>query len=375
VQLHVRDLAEYLLQQGHHVSVLAPADDDTPLPPYVVGAGKAVPVPYNGSVARLLFGPVTAARVGRWIEQGRFDVVHVHEPVSPSLSMLAMWACEGPLVATFHTSTVRSRVLHAARPLLVSGLEKIAGRIAVSQEARQTVRTHIGGDAVVIPNGVFVDSFARATPRPEWQGSAERPTLAFLGRIEEPRKGMPVLLGALPRMLDAKPGLRVLVAGPGDRREVLEHVDARSAAALEFLGAVSDEDKARLLSSCDLYVAPNTGGESFGIILIEAMSSGAPVLASDLRAFEAVLDGGRTGALFRNSDETNLADRALEILDDPSRRRHLSQVGSARAREFDWSRVAAQIESVYETVIAANLPLPAPVPELRRSSRRRRGGR
>ncbi|TWP36653.1 glycosyltransferase family 4 protein [Leekyejoonella antrihumi] len=374
VQLHVRDLAEYLIRQGHYVSVLAPADDDTPLPPYVVGAGKAVPVPYNGSVARLLFGPVTAARVGRWIEHGRFDVVHVHEPVSPSLSMLAMWACEGPLVATFHTSNVRSRVLHAARPLLQAGLEKIGGRIAVSAEARATVRTHLGGDAAVIPNGVYVDTFAQAAPRLRWQGIPQRPTVVFLGRIEEPRKGLPVLLEAMPRLLAARPGLRLLIAGPGDPREVLGPVDPAVAAACEFLGAVSEEDKARLLSSGDIYVAPNTGGESFGIILIEAMSSGAPVLASDLPAFSAVLDEGRTGALFRGGDAEDLANQLLALLNDPARRRHLRQVGDARAREFDWSRVAAQIVSVYETVIAANLPVPATVPAARRSSRRRRGG-
>ncbi len=373
VQLHVRDLAEYLLGQGHHVSVLAPADDDTPLPAYVVGAGKAVPVRYNGSVARLLFGPVTAARVGRWVEHGRFDVVHVHEPISPSLSMLAMWACEGPLVATFHTSNVRSRVLHAARPLLQAGLEKISGRIAVSPEARATVRRHLGKDAVVIPNGVYVDRFAQAAPDPRWQGTAERPTLAFLGRIEEPRKGLPVLLEATSRILRRHPGLRILVAGPGDRRNALEGVPTRVADACEMLGAISDDEKARLLASADAYVAPNTGGESFGIILIEAMSAGAPVIASDIEAFRAVLDGGRTGVLFDNADGAALAAQTIALLGDPARRRRLRAAGLQRAREFDWSRVADSIEDVYETVIAAQLPAYASATESRRP-RRRRGG-
>ncbi len=373
VQLHVRDLAEYLIGRGHHVSVLAPADDDTPLPPYVVGAGRAVPVPYNGSVARLLFGPVTAARVGRWVERGTFDVVHVHEPLSPSLSMLAMWACEGPLVATFHSSYVRSRVLYAARPLLQSGLEKISGRIAVSEEARSTVRTHLGKDAVVIPNGVYVDRFASAAPVPGWQGTAERPTLAFLGRVEEPRKGLPVLLEAMPGLLRHHPGLRLLVAGPGDAGEALADAGPEVAGACEMLGAVSDVDKARLLRSADAYIAPNTGGESFGIILIEAMSAGAPVLASDIVAFRAVLDDGRAGELFRNGDAQALGRAALALLADRGRREELSRVGPARAREFDWSRVADSIEDVYETVIAAQLPEYTTVPEPRRL-RRRRGG-
>ena len=185
VQLHVRDLAEHFISKGHHVSVLAPADDDTPLPDYVVNAGRAVPVHYNGSVARLSFGPLTAARVGRWVEAGRFDVVHIHEPVAPSVSVLALWAVDGPIVATFHSSNLRSRAMQAAYPLLRPSLEKISARIAVSEDARRTVTTHLGGDAVVIPNGVFVERFASAKRRPDWAGTPARPTIAFLGRMED----------------------------------------------------------------------------------------------------------------------------------------------------------------------------------------------
>ena len=165
VQFHVRDLAEHFLAQGHHASVLAPADEDTPLPDYVESVGRAVPVRYNGSVARLNFGPLTAARVGRWLEAGDFDVVHIHEPVTPSIALLALWSAEGPVVATFHTSNLRSRAMQAAYPLLRPSLEKINGRIAVSEDARRTVTTHLGGDAVVIPNGVNVARFADAVPR------------------------------------------------------------------------------------------------------------------------------------------------------------------------------------------------------------------
>ena len=356
VQLHVRDLAEYFLDHGHDVSVLAPADDDTPLPSYVVGAGRAVPVPYNGSVARLSFGPVTAARVARWIDRGEFDVIHVHEPFSPSLSMLAMWAARGPLAATFHTANPRSRALLAAGPVLQPGLERLAGRIAVSGEARRFVREHIGGDAVVVPNGVYVADFARAPVRADWRGTPERPTIAFLGRTEEPRKGLPVLLEALPALLAAHPGLRVLVAGPGDRYAALAGADPRAAAACEFLGLVSDADKASLLRSADAYVAPNTGGESFGIILIEAMAAGAPVVASDIPAFRAVLREGECGALFRNEDAADLVRAVHHLLRDPGERAALATAGQRRAERFDWSRVAAQVMSVYETVVAAAPP-------------------
>jgi len=350
VQYHVRDLAEVFIAQGHVVRVIAPADEGTELPDYVVSAGRTIPVRYNGSVARLSIGPVSAAKVSRWLEAGEFDVIHLHEPITPSVSILALWAAEGPIVATFHTSNLRSRVLQAAYPVVRPSLEKITGRIAVSEDARRTVTTHIGGDAVVIPNGVFVDRFDLAEPHPDWVGTSERPTVAFLGRMGEPRKGMPVLAAALPTVLRAVPGLRVLVAGPGDPADILETVGPEVAAALEFLGAVSEEDKARLLRSVDVYVAPNTGGESFGIILIEAMSAGAAVLASDLAAFVRVLDNGTAGATFRNEDSAALATRLVELLLDPEQRARIAALGRRRADRFDWSVVAEDIMAVYETV-------------------------
>lgn len=357
VQFHIRDLAEHLTGLGHHVSVLAPADEDTPLPPYVVSAGRAVPVPYNGSVARLNFGFLSAARVRRWLHDGGFDVVHIHEPSSPSLGLLACWAAQGPIVATFHTSNPRSRAMIAAYPILQPALEKIRARIAVSEYARRTLVEHLGGDAVVIPNGVDVDFFARAEPRPQWQGPGTSPapgtrgnTIGFMGRIDEPRKGLPVLMRALPAILQARPDTRLLVAGRGDTEEAVASLPEHMRGQVEFLGMVSDEDKARLLRSVDLYVAPNTGGESFGIILVEAMSAGAPVLASDLDAFAQVLAQGTAGELFANEDADALASAALRLLADPARRAALSERGRAHVRRFDWSVVGADILAVYETV-------------------------
>ncbi|MEU8568375.1 glycosyltransferase family 4 protein [Streptomyces pathocidini] len=346
VQFHIRDLAEHLIRRGHHVSVLAPADDDTPLPSYVVSAGRAVPVPYNGSVARLNFGFLSAARVRRWLQNGDFDVLHIHEPASPSLGLLSCWAAQGPIVATFHTSNPRSRAMVAAYAILQAALEKISARIAVSEYARRTLVEHLGGDAVVIPNGVDVGFFVAAEPKPEWQGQ----TIGFIGRIDEPRKGLPVLMKALPAILAERPEARLLVAGRGDEEEAVAGLPERMRERVEFLGMVSDEDKARLLRSVDLYVAPNTGGESFGIILVEAMSAGAPVLASDLDAFAQVLAGGEAGELFTAGDADALAASALRLLGDPARRAELRERGSRHVRRFDWSTVGADILAVYETV-------------------------
>ncbi|GAA0317750.1 glycosyltransferase family 4 protein [Actinoallomurus spadix] len=348
VQQHVRDLAEALVALGHDVSVIAPADEDSPLPWYVVSAGRAVPVPYNGSVARLAFGFLSASRVRRWIREGGFDVLHVHEPAAPSLGLLACWAADGPIVGTFHASFERSRALSAAGPILQSALEKITARIAVSEKARKTLVEHLGGDAVLIPNGVTTERYAMAEPLPGWPG--DDGALGFLGRMDEQRKGLPILLAAFEILARRRPGLRLLVAGPGDEEEVLARVSPDLRDRVVLLGLVSEADKVRALHSVDVFVAPNTGGESFGIVLAEAMSAGAPILASDIEAFRRVLLDGRAGALFPVGDAEALAAAAAELLDDPARRKQLSAEARTAVRAYDWSTVARDVVRVYETV-------------------------
>ncbi|REE94688.1 glycosyltransferase family 4 protein [Thermomonospora umbrina] len=357
VKQHIQDLAEALIAAGHHVSVLTPADDDAPLPPYVVGAGRAIPVPYNGSVARLAFGFLSAGRVRRWIREGGFDVLHVHEPAAPSLGILACWAADGPIVGTFHASYQRSRMVAVTAPILQSALEKITGRIAVSEAARNTLVEHLGGDAVLIPNGVATEKYAMADPLPGWPGRGDgaepRPgggTLGFLGRMDEPRKGLQVLLRAFEILGRERPGLRLLVAGPGDADDVLGRVSPELRDRVSLLGLVSEEDKIRAYHSVDVFVAPNLGGESFGIVLAEAMSAGAPILASDIDAFQRVLLDGRAGALFPVGDHEALAASAAELLDDPARRKLLSAEARAAVRRYDWSTVARDVLRVYETV-------------------------
>ena len=354
VQAHVADLARTLIGLGHQVSVLAPGEDDTPteLPEFLVPAGRSMPIKYNGSVARLSFGPVSYTRVRRWIRAGRFDVLHVHEPVAPSLSMLALMVADGPIVATFHTANPRSRMLLAFQGMLQPFLEKITGRIAVSELARQVQVEHLGGDAVIIPNGVDVQFFARAAPLPGYPRAGG--TIGFIGRYDEPRKGMSVLLDALRLLVPARPDLQLLVAGGGDEKDLRDEAGPELAGALRLLGRVSDEDKAAMLRSVDIYCAPYTGGESFGIILTEAMSAGTPVVASDLDAFRRVLDGGIAGVLARVGDPVALADALGRVLDDPGRRALLAAQGRRVVASYDWPVVAATVVKVYETVIAAD---------------------
>ena len=351
VAIHVHDLAQALIDLGLEVEVLAPGEDDPdePYPDYVTVVGRTIPVPYNGSVARVLFGPRSASRVRRWIREGDFDVLHVHSPVTPSVGMMACWSAIGPIVATFHAAIDgRSRAMSSAAWMLQATLEKVRARIAVSEEARRTVVEHLGGDAVLVPNGVDVGRFADAKVTPDWSGPG---TIAFLGRVDEARKGLEVLLAAFPGIVAAMPEARLLVAGPGET-DALDELPSDLASRVTLLGRISEADKASLFASVDVYVAPHIGGESFGIVLLEAMSAGAPVIASDLAAFSDVLDGGRCGVLFGTGDPQALADATIALLGDADRRAELATIGRERAAEYDWSRVARQVVAVYETVTA-----------------------
>lgn len=348
VQNHVKDLAEALIGLGHHVSVLAPSEHERALPSYVVSAGGAVPVPYNGSVARVSFGPVVAARVRRWLKDGKFDVIHLHEPATPSISLLALWSSDCPVVATFHTSNVRSRAMSASASILRPSLEKITARVAVSEYARSTLVQHVGGEPVVIPNGVYVDRFAQAAVRDDWRG--EGPTVAFVGRIDEPRKGFPLLCKAFPGIARAFPGARMLVVGGGDVAAARQGIPVGLRDSVSFLGRASDVEKASALRSADLYVAPNTRGESFGIVLLEAMAAGTPVLASDIPAFRRVLGNEAYGTCFRHGDAGDLETNAVQLLSGGHDREARREAARGVVRRYDWSAVAGRIVQVYETV-------------------------
>jgi len=348
VSAHVHDLAIALNRLGHEVSVLAPAENDEALPSFVQSSGKPRAVRYNGSVARLSFGPVTALRVSKWIEEGQFDVLHVHEPLAPSISVLACWSAKGPIVATWHSSMDRSRVLLSLVKLARTAMEKISARIAVSDAALTTLREHIGGDALIIPNGVDISSFDNAKPLEGWPGDGK--ALVFLGRVDEPRKGLEILINAYPAIRAKNPNIRLLIAGPGDCSELVSTLSTENAASVTQLGMIDDDQKATVLASGSLYIAPNTGGESFGIVLLEAMATGTPVVASNLAAFSRVLREGHAGMMFNNDDSSSLAAAVNKLLQDESAQQKLTAAGHARAAQFDWSIVAHQIIEVYESV-------------------------
>jgi phosphatidyl-myo-inositol alpha-mannosyltransferase len=350
VQSHVLQLAAVMQARGHYVSVLAPSSPDVVLPDYVVSAGRAIPIPYNGSVARLQFSPAVHGRVRRWLAQGDFDVLHLHEPNAPSLSMWALRVAEGPIVATFHTSTTKSLTLSVIRGFLRPMHEKIVGKIAVSDVARRWQMEALGSDAVEIPNGVDVGSLSSAPPLDGYPRPGK--TVLFLGRYDEPRKGMEVLLEALPKVVQRFADVQLLVVGHGDEDQLLSQA-GELAKHIRLLGQVDDAEKASAMRSADVYCAPNIGGESFGIVLVEAMAAGTPVVASDLDAFRRVLRDGEVGRLVPVGDGDALADALIAMLEDDALRKRYAAAGSTEVRRYDWSVVASQIMRVYETVAGA----------------------
>jgi len=344
VQNHVLGLARYLRQAGHRPFVLAPGElgpasealDSNDF----TTAGAAMPVRYNGSVARVNFGPLSAARVRRWIHRGKFDLLHIHEPITPSISLLALWTAEQQVVATFHTATPRSRSMQLAGGVLRGAIEKIDAGIAVSESARNVVVQHLGRDAVVVPNGIQFDDFARR------RHLSDHPRLVFLGRLDEPRKGLDVLLAAAPLIMEARPDLEVVVAGQGSR-ELPEWCRNR--------GMISVESKIALLASADVFVAPHLARESFGIVLLEAMASGVPVVASELASFLDVLglpqDESRLGEVFTPGDPRALAAAVLQVLQRPNPLRIAR--AQQTARRYDWSAVGATVVAVYRAALSA----------------------
>ena len=344
VQSHVGDLAEYLIRQGHYVSVLAPAIDEDNLPDYVTSAGRPIAIPYNGAVARVLFGPIAFARVRQWINNGSFDVLHLHEPAIPSISLLACWAAEGPMVGTFHAAAKRQKVTFAVAPILEPVIEKLTARIAVSEAARETLTEHLETDAIVVPNGIYADRYRDGAVIEEWAGHS----IGFIGRFEERRKGLDVLVSALPRVIAEFPDVKVFVAGPGDPDAVLKEIDPSLQSRFTFLGRISEEAKANFLASVGIYVAPNTGGESFGIILAEALAGGASVVASDIPAFDSLLGHGEYGTLFQSENAQDLSEKIITLFTNDAQRLAIAERGKAYAQSFDWEVIAEKIYDVYE---------------------------
>jgi phosphatidylinositol alpha-mannosyltransferase len=351
---HVRALAGELRRLGHRVDVLAPAERPVAEPGFV-GLGGSLAVPYNGSVARIAIGPRTLVRVRRALAAGAYDLLHVHEPLSPSVGLLAVTQSDRavPVVGTFHANLDRSLALQAAGPLLRRVYGRLTGRIAVSASARDTWQGHFGGAMAVVPNGVAPEFFAGPEPLPGWKG--EGPTVLFVGRLE-PRKGLTYLVRAFLRLKPRFPGLRLLVVGRDQGRQrdrAMAMVPPRLRPDLVFVGSVPQADLPSHYASADVFCAPSLGGESFGIVLAEAMAVGLPVVCSDIGGYRDVVRDGTDGLLVPPRAPEALAEALAGLLDSPSRLAAMGQAAAAAALRFRWEVVAGEVAEVYQAALTS----------------------
>lgn len=343
VGAHVANLAEALRTRGHEARIVAPDAADAP---GVISVGRSIPIPYNGSIARLAFGPRVAMRIRVAIRRYRPDIIHVHEPFAPSVGLATLLATRRPVVGTFHASAPRSRAYRIASPALRPLYRRLAGRIAVSDEARRTVEEALGNAIRVIPNGVNCALFAGA---PEPSGSA----VLFIGRFE-PRKGARVLIDAFPMLKERHPEASLILVGEGSlRRACEEAVPQALREDVTFVGRVEPWELAQAMGQAAVVCVPSLGGESFGIVLLEGMAAGRPVVASNIPGYAAVLRDGVDGVLVPPGDVDSLAVALAGVLDEPERARAMGKAGRDRAARYDWPVVAGEIEAVYAEALDA----------------------
>ena len=350
VRSHVRELAERLRAGGDDVLVLTPGKGPAP-EPWVAVVGSPVTVGYNASNVPLDPRPWSRRDIGARLRAFGPDVIHIHEPFAPSTSLWALLEARAPVVATFHSSADRSRLFDAAAPIIRRLARRITVRIAVSEAARTFVGSRVPGHFDVIPNGVDVDRFAHAEPARLASGK----TLLFVGRLEE-RKGFPVAVEAFRRLAMSRPDVQLVVAGDGKERAAADRLPAEIRRRVLLLGSVSNERLPGYHAAADVYLGPALGGESFGIVLVEAMAAGLPVVASRIRGYTEVVRNGVDGLLVPPGDPGAMAAAASRVLDDPVLAARLSQAGRERAAGFEWSIVAAAIRERYKRAIDVGSP-------------------
>jgi phosphatidyl-myo-inositol alpha-mannosyltransferase len=349
VQAHVVALAAALRSRGDEVTVLGPGATDLAATGDAVDLGAHLRVPFNGSVAPIALHPM-AARATRSALVGLApDVVHVHEPAVPWVGLAAATAGVAPTVGTFHAWSDRSRLYGLSRPVTRRVLDRLAGAIAVSDAAAAYHAGALGRPVNtfrVVPNGVDVARFADAEPFSEHR-DPDRPALLFVGRLER-RKGLEPLIRAFTRLKSDRPDLRLLVVGDGPERErCAQLLSPRLREDVTFLGRVAHEDLPRWYATADLYVAPSLGGESFGIVLLEAMAAGRPIVASDIPGYRSVATDGRQGRLVPPGDPVALAHAITALLDNAALRAAAADEGRRTAADYDWAQVAARVADVY----------------------------
>ncbi|MBT5319735.1 MAG: glycosyltransferase family 4 protein [Chloroflexi bacterium] len=349
VTTHISRLAEEFAVRGHEVNVLAPCSEPfTPSQDYeIVPCGRPVPVPIGGTVARVALSVWNRPRIKALLKNGGYDVVHIHEPFAPVPPNLGARTTSALTIGTFHAYRERGHLYRMSKYMLRTNPHRLDGRIAVSDAARRYVDRFYPADYKVIPNGIDFDRFASPRPRME-QFDDGQINLLFVGRMEK-RKGLRYLLSAYADLKWDYPGLKLTVVSPGEPDAESQRVmGERNITDVVFARSVSDEDLPAYYQSSDIFCSPATGGESFGIVLLEAMASGTPIVASDIAGYRDVISHGDEGLLARPGDPAALSGAIRTLIDDPQRRAEMGTIGQTRAYEYRWSSVATQVLDYYD---------------------------
>ncbi|HWO93590.1 MAG TPA: glycosyltransferase family 4 protein [Dehalococcoidia bacterium] len=354
VNSHILQLTWHFEQLGHEVRILAPASDDGRL----LGAGRnaiiigrPIAVPLSGSVVRIARNPRLGGQIAEVLEREQFDVIHIHEPLMPWLPFHTLRLSSCVTVGTFHAASERGNLLYSyGRGILRRWFKKLDGRIAVSPAAAHHVARYFPEHYDIIPNGIDVARYA-AEVQPFEHLRDGKLNILFVGRLEK-RKGLKYLLRAYAALKRDHPNLRLIIAGEGAVRHGYE-VSVRKAGLKDviFTGYVSEEDKIRYLHTADIFCSPATGNESFGIVLLEAMAAGLPIVATNIRGSQFVVTDGVEGLLVRPKNEAGLTQALGRLIEDPDLRTRLANGGRERVREFDWWKLARRILSYYDRLI------------------------
>lgn len=342
VQSHVRALARTLVAHGHDAAVMAPhlrggrrTEEEG-----ITFVGRAVRVPANGSIAPLAFGPLVATDLRDALEDFKPDIVHLHEPLIPSLSLLALSTnVDAAVVGTFHAAAESSLGYRGAKAVLAKAADRLAVRTAVSEAARSLATRYFPGEYLITPNGIEIHRYSNAEPA----DVGPSPTVLFLGRLES-RKGLELLVEAMASLSDL--GATLVVAGGGPEKRSCRAKAERLGVRTVWLGKVQEQDKAAIYRAADVYCSPALGGESFGIVLIEAMAACAPVVCSDLAAFKAVT--GEAAEMFPAGDSGALAGALRKVLTDGDRAEAMRAASRRVAGRYSWDTLARNVEAIYE---------------------------
>ncbi len=355
---HVRHLAAGLKRRGHSITVLAPCSDGhyAQTHPEFVRVGRPFPIPAHGSVARITVGLHLTNRIKRYVRGGGYEVVHFHEPLMPVLPATALRYSDSFNVGTFHAFARSNIGYYYGKPLLKRYARRLHVRIAVSKPARDFVQRYFPGEYRIVPNGIDVNRFKDQPPLPALRDGMRN--ILFVGRLEY-RKGLGYLLRAFLQLKAQEPDLRLVIVGDGPMRRWYANFLARKQLSdVIMAGYVPADALSRYYASCDVFCAPNTGDESFGLILLEAMASGKPIVATDIDGFRHVVTHGREGLLVERKSRQELARALHTLLSDASLRREMGQAGLRTVQQYDWERVIDQLGEIYRQAPTEAWPAP-----------------